>query len=211
MSLDLAGPDFDGALILGKELRRDRERALRELNARSAAAAVAFRRGLGQVATLEAPLDGQEEAGSVIVARMLVDHGVPEDRIYTEQTTRSTREEAVEGRRVAQALGWRRTLVVTSAYHLPRARRYFRDLFGDSAEVVAPEALLPYADPRAAAAIRAGVPHPAAMREEAKVEFVFSALATALRPLPDPLRFQLEIQAGGLWRGVDGARRRAAR
>lgn len=203
--------DFDGALILGKELRRDRARALRELAARSAAAAVAFRQGVSWVATLEAPLDGQEEAGSLIVARMLAEHGVPEDRVYREQTTRSTREEAVEGRRVASALGWRRTLVVTSAYHLPRARRYFQDLFGDEAEVISPERMLPFADEQAAAAIRAGASHPSVLRDEARVEHLFSALAAVLRPLPDDLRYQLEIRAGGLWRGVDSARRRATR
>jgi hypothetical protein len=40
----VSGLRFDAVLILGKELRRDPERALRELRARSAGAAVALRR-----------------------------------------------------------------------------------------------------------------------------------------------------------------------
>ena len=121
----------DGVLILGKELRHFPERARRELKARSAAAAVALRAHGAQAAvSLEAPLAGQEDAGSAIVASFLGELGVPAERMVLDERTRSTREEAVEGARVADRLGWKRVLVVTSAYHVPRARRVFGDVLG---------------------------------------------------------------------------------
>ena len=73
--------NFDAVLILGKELRRDAERARAELRARSAAAAVALRRGVAEVWTLEARLRGQAEAGSDIVRGYLGALGVPPERV----------------------------------------------------------------------------------------------------------------------------------
>lgn len=199
--------DAEAILILGKELRRDRPRALRELWARSAAAAITSRESGARVLSLEAPLQGQEEAGSRIVARMLAELGVPAEVVLLEETTRSTREEALALKRLADHHGWRRTLAVTAAYHLPRSRRYFYEVLGkDRVEVVSPEDLLPRASPRERALILDGAPDPDAMAAERRVEVTFLALARALSPLPDALRWELEVLAGGLYRGIDGLR-----
>ncbi len=52
--------------------------------------------------------------------------GVPPDRIAVERSSRNTRENAIESARLAAAHGWRSLLLVTSAYHAPRALGCFR-------------------------------------------------------------------------------------
>ena len=192
---------FDGVLVLGKELRRDRGRALRELRARSAAAAIALRQGAAAVASLEAPLVGQEQAGSAIVAAFLRELGVPQQSIILAEQTRSTREEAIAGCAMARDRGWRRTLVITARYHVPRARMLMEEHFGRSAvSVHAPEALLRAATATERAWILAGSPSAAALAAEAPVERVLHGLARVLRPLPDALRWSLEVRAGAALR-----------
>jgi hypothetical protein len=195
---------FDAVLILGKELRRDPDRARRELAARAAAAAAAWRAGAAFVATLEARLRGQADSGSAIVVAMLEELGVPRDAIVAEERTRSTREEAVAGTALFRERGARRPLVVTARYHVPRARRLFDDVGGTFVAVHPPEALWRFASPGERARIAAGEPDARAMADECRVEAVLSTLARGLRPLPRPLRSQLEIRAGAMFRGVTG-------
>jgi len=194
---------FDGVLILGKELRRDAPRALRELRARCAAASAALRAGCGGVACLEAPFKEQDRSGSELVADFLDDLEVPRERVHLRSITHSTRAEAVEGGALAAQLGWRRLLVLTHAYHVARARRYFEELRGPAAVAVHdPGALLRLADGREREWIRAGAVAPDAWRMEQPTERIFGVIGAALRPLPRPLRHGLEIRAGRWLRAV---------
>ena len=194
----------DAVQILGKELRRDPERARRELAARSAAAAVLWRRHACPVLTLEAPLRGQADAGSEIVSRLLASHGVPARAIIAAQETRSTREELLALSRRVRARGWTQVLVVTSSYHVARSQRISDDVLGPGVgRVLAPEALLAGAPPPLADAIRAGVVRAEALARERRAERRLSLLALGLRPLPRRLRFGLEVAAGAVARGVD--------
>jgi uncharacterized SAM-binding protein YcdF (DUF218 family) len=61
-----------------------------------------------------------------VLARQLVDWGVSPDRVVVEPRSRNTRENAVESKRIAQERGWTHLLVVTSAFHMPRALGCFR-------------------------------------------------------------------------------------
>lgn len=61
-----------------------------------------------------------------LLARLLVRWGVPPDRIVVEPRSRNTRENAVESARIAAARGWKTLVLVTSAYHMPRALGCFR-------------------------------------------------------------------------------------
>lgn len=192
---------FDAVLILGKELRRDPDRARRELRARAAAAAAAWRAGATFVATLEARLRGQEESGSTIVRAYLRELGVPDAAVVHADTTRSTREEAVHGAALFRERGVRRGLVVTARYHVPRAQRLFADV-GAPVAVHAPEALWRWATPTERAWIADGEPTPAVMADECRVEAVLSQLARALAPLPVTARSRVEIAAGAWFRGV---------
>ena len=60
------------------------------------------------------------------LAAKLVEWGVPPSHIVVEASSRNTRENAIESSRIAAARGWRTVLVVTSAYHAPRALGCFR-------------------------------------------------------------------------------------
>lgn len=198
---------FDGVLILGKELRRDPERARRELKARAAGAAAAWRAGAAFVATLEAKLRGQGASGSEIVRGYLLELGVPEAAIVVRDVTRSTREEAVEGTALFHARGVRRGLVLTARYHVPRARRLFADAGGAMAVVHAPQSLWRFANAGERAWMEEGEPDERVMADECRIEAVLSVLARSLAPLPAPLRARLEIGAGAWFRGVGDAAR----
>jgi len=57
---------------------------------------------------------------------LAVELGVPRERILLNPLSRTTAEEARHIGELAQRRGWRRILLVTSAYHLPRAVETFR-------------------------------------------------------------------------------------
>lgn len=195
--------DFDAVMVLGKELRKDPVRGRAELWARSAAAAVAWRQGVSTVLALEAQLKGQTEAGSDIVAQRLREHGVPDSALVLDTSTRSTREEALEARRHCEEQRWSSLLVITSAYHLPRARRCFEDVFDDlSVTLWAPEDLLPSAHPMAREDILAAETPQDALRKERRAERVLLALERLLEPLPSRVRWGLEVRAGAWLRGL---------
>jgi hypothetical protein len=204
MASSAAMRPFDAVLILGKELRRDPDRAHRELRARAAAAAAAWRAGAPFVATLEARLRGQERSGSAIVAEYLAELGVPDSAIVRMDRTRSTREEAVEGAALFAARGVRRGLVVTARYHVPRARRLFTDVRAPAA-IHAPEGLWRFANAKERAWIEAGTPDAAVMADECRIEALLSNLARGLAVLPVPMRSRMEIVAGAWFRGVADA------
>lgn len=196
----------DAVIVLGKELRRDPARAIRELRARSAAASIALRQGVPVAVTLEAPLRGQVDAGSALVSRLLAELGVEAARIHAETVTRSTREEAVRSAELARRQGWARLLVVTAGYHRARAQRYFNELDGVDAVVLTPEDLRHRAVASEADWIARAAPDPQALGVERRSERTFLTLARLLRPLPKRLRWRLEIRAGALLRGVGDAR-----
>jgi uncharacterized SAM-binding protein YcdF (DUF218 family) len=56
----------------------------------------------------------------------LVDWGIAPERIIVEPNARNTYENAVEVKKLAQANGWKTVLMVTSAFHMGRARGCFR-------------------------------------------------------------------------------------
>ena len=191
-------------LVLGKELRRDPERARRELRARSAAAAVAWRGGARTVLTLEAPLRGQPDAGSAIVAAHLQHLGVPAAAVVCEARTRSTREEALRASALVSARGLGRLLVITSGYHVPRARRLLAEHFDAGALAVhAPTGFLRGATDEERVWIQAGVPAGAALAREERLERRLLWAAAALAWLPGPVRWAVEVQAGALLRASE--------
>jgi len=61
-----------------------------------------------------------------VLARQLADWGIAPERIAVEPKSRNTHENAVESQRIVQARGWTRLLLVTSAFHMPRAEGCFR-------------------------------------------------------------------------------------
>jgi len=60
-----------------------------------------------------------------VLARQLEDWGIPKERILLEARSRNTRENAVFSQEIARAHDFGRVLVVTSAFHMPRAAECF--------------------------------------------------------------------------------------
>jgi len=61
-----------------------------------------------------------------VIAKQLQEWGIAEDRIIIEDQAKNTRENAVYVAKIARARGLTRLLVVTSAFHMPRALDCFR-------------------------------------------------------------------------------------
>ncbi len=195
--------EFHAVVVLGKELRHSPARATRELRARAAAAAAVHRSTGATVVTLEARLKGQDRTGSSIVAGLLGELGVTSTRIHQEDLTRSTREEVARTLALAQENGWRRLLVVTARYHIPRTRRLIADsgVTGPVVTVHCPAALLRVANETERDWILGGEPDEHTMRWECRSEAVLSTLERIVRPLP--FRHRLEVRAGAWLRGYD--------
>lgn len=60
-----------------------------------------------------------------IMADALVKLGVPREVMVLEETSTDTRGNAERSARIAAERGWKRTIVVTSALHMPRALQWF--------------------------------------------------------------------------------------
>jgi uncharacterized SAM-binding protein YcdF (DUF218 family) len=192
---------FDAVLIFGKHVGEDPDRNGRELRARAAAAAAAWRAGCPRIATLEARLRGQEDSGSTLVTRWLHELGVPDSAIYARDWTCSTREEVVRGAAWLQETGARTALALTARYHVERVRRLFAEA-GVIVTVQTPEGLWRDANPTERAWIDAGVPDADTLRREGAVELRFALLEALVRPLPYRIRADLEIAAGRRYRGA---------
>lgn len=70
------------------------------------------------------PLRGEGEAEAVVAARTLVSLGVPADSVLAEGKSRNTWENA---RFVSEEYGFKRVVLVTSAYHMGRSVKAFVD------------------------------------------------------------------------------------
>jgi uncharacterized SAM-binding protein YcdF (DUF218 family) len=62
---------------------------------------------------------------AVVIARQLEEWGIARDRILIEDRALNTRENALYSQEIARAHGFERVVIVTSAYHMPRASECF--------------------------------------------------------------------------------------
>jgi len=89
--------------------------------------AVAVAAPLGDVPLLMCGGEGgAPPAEAVVMRRVAVQAGIAPDRVILEDRSRSTLQQAEEAARLARRTGWRRVLIVTDRYHLPRAVFLFR-------------------------------------------------------------------------------------
>jgi uncharacterized SAM-binding protein YcdF (DUF218 family) len=72
------------------------------------------------------PWEPAAEAESELAARILEQLGVPTDAILVEGQSRNTRENAVDTASIWRQQGFRSGLLITSAFHMPRALATFR-------------------------------------------------------------------------------------
>lgn len=61
-----------------------------------------------------------------VMFRLALELGVPPACLILEETATDTLQNAAASTAILQARGWSKAIVVTDAYHLPRARRAFR-------------------------------------------------------------------------------------
>lgn len=64
-------------------------------------------------------------AEAVVEKRVLMELGVPEDKLYLDSQSRNTAENARYSQEICNTQGWYHPIVVTSAFHMPRAVRLF--------------------------------------------------------------------------------------
>jgi uncharacterized SAM-binding protein YcdF (DUF218 family) len=96
--------------------------------ARTAAAAVLYKQSKLPILVSGGQVYADTGNESQIAKRKLISLGVPEASIVIEDQSRSTKENAEKSKAMLQQLGWKRPLLVTSAYHLPRAVKHFTDV-----------------------------------------------------------------------------------
>lgn len=72
------------------------------------------------------PWTGAPRAEAELIAELLADWGVPEDKILVEKASANTYENALYSKALLEAQGIRRVLLVTSAFHMPRALAVFQ-------------------------------------------------------------------------------------
>lgn len=125
---------YDAVVVLGGMLD---DRAMRTYGVvgyndnvdRLIAARDVLARGQARKALLSGGDANPAEQGLVeaqVLARQLQDWGIDPGRLVVEDVSRNTRENAVESAKIARREGWQSVLVITSAFHMPRALGCFR-------------------------------------------------------------------------------------
>lgn len=80
--------------------------------------------GLPVIVSGGAPYSDMPE--SVAAARYLAELGIPADKIITEEASRDTFENAAYTLKICREKGYKRVILVTSSYHMPRAVYLFK-------------------------------------------------------------------------------------
>ena len=128
------GTSYDVVIVLGGIVdpaasRRSGELELTEASERLLRALDLLRSGEARAVLLSggllSPAPG-EPSESEQLAKYLRQEGIDPGRIVIEGRSRNTRENAVESARIVSQRGWHRLLLITSAWHVPRALGCFR-------------------------------------------------------------------------------------
>jgi len=73
-----------------------------------------------------APASSMQVVEARVLADQLIAWGIEPERVVVEDRARNTRENAVESAAIVRAHDWKSVLIVTSAFHMPRAHGCFR-------------------------------------------------------------------------------------
>lgn len=135
---------YDAAVVLSGEVDAAAARASGRLELTAAADRLVagydlLRTGRARAALLSGgasfPLPG-ERSEAELVAETLAGWGIPAERLVVDPSSRNTHENALAAARIARERGWRSIVLVTSAFHVPRALGCFRQA-GLSPDVLA--------------------------------------------------------------------------
>ena len=132
------GPAADVAVVLGAAVRAD-GRPSPALARRTLHAVALLRRGAVGHLLLTGGVGRHPPSEASVMRAVAVGAGVDPGRLLLDESAGTTLESARACARLISARGWSRVLLVSDAYHLPRARLAFRH-FGIAAGVSAPPA-----------------------------------------------------------------------
>lgn len=125
---------YDAVVVLGGmvdygAMEKSHELELTDAVDRISRAATLLRTGQARMVLISGgiafPKPGEVPEADLL-AGWLRDQGIPADRIVTEPRSRNTRENALESAAIIASHKWSRILLVTSAWHAPRALGCFR-------------------------------------------------------------------------------------
>jgi uncharacterized SAM-binding protein YcdF (DUF218 family) len=124
---------YDAVIVLGGLVEHGAEQTWNEpsYNDNVERLLVAFdllRKGRAKNAILTGGRNGPDDPspeGSTL-AKQLQDWGIEPGRLLIDDSARNTRENAVESKRIADARSFKTLLLVTSAFHMPRAAAAFK-------------------------------------------------------------------------------------
>jgi uncharacterized SAM-binding protein YcdF (DUF218 family) len=102
----------DAIIVLCGEDGRERANVAVELLRQQAAPLIVLSGGID---------DEPRYQGALTLANVLMDKGVPPERVRLETDSQNTREQAVACVDMIRREGWTRVLLIASAYHMPRA------------------------------------------------------------------------------------------
>lgn len=128
-------PPYDVVVVLGGvidpvAMRTSGQIELNDAVDRISRTAILLRTGQARVALVSGgvvfPQAGDARSEALVLADWLEQQGISRDRIVLEEKSRNTRENAVESAAIIAAHGWKRVLLVSSAWHAPRALGCFR-------------------------------------------------------------------------------------
>jgi uncharacterized SAM-binding protein YcdF (DUF218 family) len=128
-------PPYDVVVVLGGiidpvAMRRSGQIELDDAADRISQVAILLRTGQARMALLSGgnvfPQPGDRSSEASVLAEWLRDQGIAPDRLVLEERSRNTHENALESASIIAARGWKRVLLVTSAWHAPRALGCFR-------------------------------------------------------------------------------------
>ncbi len=125
-----AKPEGDIIVVLGGGARTSSgysaSEALSPASLERASAAAQLQKKTGLPVLITGGASAPAEAEAVIMARYLEETGVPRKAILTEEASRNTFENAEFSLKICGEKGYKKVILVTSAYHMPRAVLLFR-------------------------------------------------------------------------------------
>lgn len=116
---------YDAAIVLGAKIAADGSPSP-AMARRVAHGAALVRSGHARTLLMSGGATTHAVAEAHVMRGLALAHGVPEAALHIEDRSRNTIENALLSAPIAAAFGWRRLVVVSDAYHLPRALYIFR-------------------------------------------------------------------------------------
>lgn len=118
---------YDAIVVLGAQVKPEGDPSV-QLQWRLDAALKAWESKNVPIVVCGAQGSDEPAPEAVVMKQYLADNGVPEEFIHTDETSFNTNQNLTNAGKILQELGIRKTLIVTSDYHVPRALALASDM-----------------------------------------------------------------------------------